>query len=166
MTSRDRRPDASQSPTSALVSRTRLVNDINDAVMVRTRSGFDSNEHASTNKGCCKRLLREFFLCMVDLSILMMGVLRAPLTGRVIVALVLRLLLYFTNGVALYALTATVLQNGRPAHPSGDDQFLADLVNALLQPAQYVNTQSPPPTNKRLRRSIGFHPNDISLPPN
>ena len=82
---------------------------------------------------------------MVDLSILMMGVLRAPLTGRVIVALVLRLLLYVTNGVALYALTATVLQNGRPAHPSRDDQFLADLVNALLQPAQYVNTQSPGP---------------------
>ena len=78
---------------------------------------------------------------MVDLLILMMGVLRAPITGRVIVALVLRLLLYFTNGVALYALTATVLQNGRPANPSGDDQFLADLVNALLQPAQYVNTQ-------------------------
>ena len=131
--------------------------------MVRTRSGFDSNEHASTNKGCCKRLLREFFLCMVDLSILMMGVLRAPLTGRVIVALVLRLLLYVTNGVALYALTATVLQNGRPAHPSGDDQFLADLVNALLQPAQYVNTQGPPPTSHRLRRSTGFHPHDLTV---
>ena len=83
------------SPTSALVSRTELVNDNNNAVMVHTRSGFDSNEHASTNKGCCKRLLREFWLCMVDLSILMMGVLRAPITGRVIVALVLRLLLYF-----------------------------------------------------------------------
>ena len=80
---------------------------------------------------------------MVDLSILMMGVLRAPLTMRVIVALVLRLLLYVTNAVALYALTATVLHNGRPAHPSGDDQFLADLVNALLQPAQYVNAQGP-----------------------
>ena len=131
--------------------------------MVRTRSGFDSNEHASTNKGCCKRLLREFFLCMVDLSILMMGVLRAPLTMRVIVALVLRLLLYVTNGVALYALAATVLQNGRPAHPSGDDQFLADLVNALLQPAQYVNTQGPPPTSQRLRRSIGFHPHDLTV---
>ena len=77
--------------------------------MVRTRSGFNSDEPASTNKGCCKRLLREFFLCMVDLSILMMGVLRAPLTMRVIVALVLRLLLYVTNAVALYFTTAGLL---------------------------------------------------------
>ena len=51
----------------------------------------------------------------MDLSILMIGVLRAPLTMRVIVALLLRLLLYVTNAVALYALTATVLHNGRPA---------------------------------------------------
>ena len=130
--------------------------------MVRTRSGFDSNEHAPTNKGCCKRVLREFWLCMIDLSILMMGVLRAPITARVIVALVIRLLLYFTNGVALYALTATVLQNGRPSNPSGDDQFLADLVNALLQPAQYVNTRNTSPTNQRLRRSAGFNPNDLT----
>merc|ERR1712016_99576 len=92
-----------------------------------------------------------------------MGVLRAPLTGRVIVALVLRLLLYVTNGVALYALTATVLQNGRPAYPSGDDQFLADLVNALLQPAQYVNAKGSPTSSSRLRRSPDFHPHDLTI---
>ena len=131
--------------------------------MVRTRSGFNSDEPASTNKGCCKRLLREFFLCLMDLSILMIGVLRAPLTMRVIVALLLRLLLYVTNAVALYALTATVLHNGRPAHPNGEDQFVADLVNALLQPAQYVNAQGPPPSSSRLRRSPGFHSHDLTV---
>ena len=99
---------------------------------------------------------------MLDLTILLMGVLRAPITGRVIVALVICLLLYFTNGVALYALTATVLQNGRPSNPTGDDQFLADLVNALLQPAQYVTTQNTPSTNQQLRRSTGFNPNDLT----
>ena len=135
--------------------------------MVRTRSGFDSNEQAPRSKGCCKRLLREFWLCMLDLTILLMGVLRAPITGRVIVALVIRLLLYFTNGVALYALTATILQNGRPSNPTGDDQFLADLVNALLQPAQYVTAKDTPSTNQRLRRSTGFNPKDLTArPPN
>ena len=100
---------------------------------------------------------------MVDLCILMIGILKAPMTMRVIVALVLRLLLYVTNVVALYALTATVIHNGRPAHPTGDDQFLADLVNALLQPAQYVNVQGPPPSRSRLRRSPDFHPHDLTL---
>ncbi len=131
--------------------------------MVSTRSGFNSDGPAPTNKGCCKRFLREFFLCMVDLCILMIGILKAPMTMRVIVALVLRLLLYVTNVVALYALTATIIHNGRPAHPTGDDQFLADLVNALLQPAQYVNVQGPPPSRSRLRRSPDFHPHDLTL---
>ena len=131
--------------------------------MVSTRSGFNSDGPAPTNKGCCKRFLREFYLCMVDLCILMIGILKAPMTMRVIVALVLRLLLYVTNAVALYALTATVLHNGRPAHPTGDDQFLADLVNALLQPAQYVNAQGSPPSSSRLRRSPDFHPHDLTI---
>merc|ERR1711994_1026517 len=36
-------------------------------------------------------------------------------------------------------------------------------VLALLQPAQYVNTQGPPPTSHRLRRSTGFHPHDLTV---
>ena len=99
---------------------------------------------------------------MLDLTILFVGVLRAPITGRVLLALVTRLLLYFTNGVALYALAATVLQNGRPATPTGDKQFLADLVNALLQPAQYVTNQDTLSTNLRLKRATGFDPKDLT----
>ena len=131
--------------------------------MVSTRSGFNSDGPAPTNKGCCKRFLREFLLCLVDLCILMIGILKAPMTMRVIMALVLRVLLYVTNAVALYALTATVIHNGRPAHPTGDDQFLADLVNALLQPAQYVNAKGSPTSSSRLRRSPDFHPHDLTI---
>ena len=132
--------------------------------MVSTRSGFNSDGPApNNNKGCCKRFLREFFLCMVDLCILMIGILKAPLTMRVIVALVLRLGLYVTNAVALYALTATVIHNGRPANPTGEDQFVADLVNALLQPAQYANVQGSPTSSPRLRRSPDFPPHDLTL---
>ena len=103
-------------------------------VMVRTRSGFDTNEPAPKSQGCCKKVLREFWLFILDLTILLVGVLRAPITGRVLLALVTRLLLYATNGVTLYALAAAVLQNGRPATPTGDEQFLAEMVNAILQP--------------------------------
>ena len=131
--------------------------------MVSTRSGFNSDGPAPTNKGCCKRFLREFLLCLVDLGILMIGILKAPMTMRVIMALVLRVLLYVMNAVALYALTATVIHNGRPAHPTGDDQFLADLVNALLQPAQYVNAKGSPTSSSRLRRSPDFHPHDLTI---
>ena len=77
-------------------------------------------------------MLREFGLFMLNLTILFVGVLRAPITGRVLLALVTCLLLYFTNGVTLYALAATVLQNGRPATPTGDEQFLADLVTHFM----------------------------------
>ena len=131
--------------------------------MVSTRSGFNSDGPAPASKGCCKRFLREFFLTMVDLCILMIGILKAPMTMRVIVALVLRLFLYVTNAVALYALTATVIHNGRPAHPIGEDQFVADLVNALLQPAQYANAQGSPTSSSRLRRSPDFPPHDLTL---
>ena len=131
--------------------------------MVSTRSGFNSDGPAPTNKGCCKRFLREFLLCLVDLCILMIGILKAPMTMRVIMALVLRVLLYVMNAVALYALTATVIHNGRPAHPTGDDQFLADMVNALLQPAQYVNAKGSPTSSSRLRRSPDFHPHDLTI---
>ena len=131
--------------------------------MVSTRSGFNSDGPAPASKGCCKRFLREFFLTMVDLCILMIGILKAPMTMRVIVALVLRLFLYVTNAVALYALTATVIHNGRPAHPIGEDQFVADLVNALLQPAQYANVQGSPTSSSRLRRSPDFPPHDLTL---
>ena len=103
-------------------------------------------------------MLREFWLFMLDLTILFVGVLRAPITGRVLLALVTRLLLYFTNGVTLYALAATVLQNGRPATSAGDEQFLAEIVNALLQPAQYATNQDTLSTNSRLKRSTGFGP--------
>merc|ERR1712012_1450284 len=133
------------------------------AEMVSTRSGFNSDGPAPASKGCCKRFLREFFLTMVDLCILMIGILKAPMTMRVIVALVLRLFLYVTNAVALYALTATVIHNGRPAHPIGEDQFVADLVNALLQPAQYANVQGSPTSSPRLRRSPDFPPHDLTL---
>ena len=131
--------------------------------MVATRSGFDSDGPAPASKGFCKRFLREFFLTMVDLCILMIGILKAPMTMRVIVALVLRLFLYVTNAVALYALTATVIHNGRPAHPIGEDQFVADLVNALLQPAQYANVQDSPISSPRLKRSPDFPPHDLTL---
>ena len=130
--------------------------------MVSTRSGFNSDGPAPASKGCCKRFLREFFLTMVDLCILMIGILKAPMTMRVIVALVLRLFLYVTNAVALYALTATVIHNGRPAHPLGEDQFVADLVNALLQPAQYANVQDSPVSSPRLKRSPDFPPHDLT----
>merc|ERR1712012_466786 len=132
------------------------------AVMVSTRSGFNSDGPAPASKGCCKRFLREFFLGAVDLCILMIGILKAPMTMRVIVALVLRLFLYVTNAVALYALTATVIHNGRPAHPIGEDQFVADLVNALLQPAQYANVQDSPISSPRLKRSPDFPPHDLT----
>ena len=100
---------------------------------------------------------------MIDLCILMIGILKAPMTMRVIVALVLRLFIYVTNAVALYALTATVIHNGRPAHPIGEDQFVADLVNALLQPAQYANVQDSPISSPRLKRSPDFPPHDLTL---
>ena len=99
---------------------------------------------------------------MLDLCILMIGILKAPMTMRVIVALVLRLFLYITNAVALYALTATVIHNGRPAHPLGEDKFVADLVNALLQPAQYANVQDSPVSSPRLKRSPDFPPHDLT----
>ena len=77
--------------------------------MVRTRSGFDSNEPAAPrSKGCCNKMLKEFWLFVLDLTILLVGVLRAPITGRVLLALVTRLLLYATNGVTIYALAAAV----------------------------------------------------------
>merc|ERR1712012_869669 len=53
--------------------------------------------------------------------------------------------------------------NGRPAHPIGEDQFVADLVNALLQPAQYANVQDSPISSPRLKRSPDFPPHDLTL---
>ena len=126
--------------------------------MVCTRSGFDSSEQAPRSKGCCEKVLREFWLFMLDLTILLVGVLRAPITGRVLLALVTRLLLYATNGVTLYALAPAVLQNGRPATPTGDEQFLAEMVNAILQPAQYATNQDTLSVNPRLKRSTGLGP--------
>merc|ERR1711923_429390 len=138
------------------------TNHLHSAEMVSTRSGFDSDGPAPARKGCCKRLLREFFLTMLDLCILMIGILKAPMTMRVIVALVLRLFIYITNAVALYALSATIIHNGRPAHPLGEDQFVADLVNALLQPAQYANVLDSPVSSPRLKRSPDFPPHDLT----
>merc|ERR1712052_110259 len=135
---------------------------LHGAEMVATRSGFDSDGPPPARKGCCKRLLREFFLTMIDLCILMIGILKAPMTMRVIVALVLRLCLYVINAAALYGLTATIIHNGMPAHPIGEDQFVADLVNAILQPAQYTNVQDSPISSPRLKRSPDFPPHDLT----
>ena len=100
---------------------------------------------------------------MIDLCILMIGILKAPMTMRVIVALVLRLCLYVINAAALYGLTATIIHNGMPAHPIGEDQFVADLVNAILQPAQYTNVQDSPISSPRLKRSPDFPSHDLTL---
>merc|ERR1712016_524487 len=51
----------------------------------------------------------------------------------------------------------------RPANPTGDDQFVTDLVNALLQPAQYANAKGSPTSSSRLRRSPDFHPHDLTI---
>merc|ERR1711884_460626 len=48
-------------------------------------------------------------------------------------------------------------------HPLGEDQFVADLVNALLQPAQYANVQGSPISSPRLKRSPDFPPHDLTL---
>ena len=57
--------------------------------MVRTRSGFDTNDSApSRSSGCCKRALKELLLFAMDLIILLVGVLQGPISVRILLALV------------------------------------------------------------------------------
>ena len=77
-------------------------------------------------------------LIAMDLIILLVGVLQKPLSLRILLALVARLGIYLGNGVALYALVAAILHNGRPMHHTADEEFLSGVVNALLQPPRYA----------------------------
>ena len=57
--------------------------------MVRTRSGFNTNDSApSRSSGCCKRALKELLLFAMDLIILLVGVLQGPISVRILLALV------------------------------------------------------------------------------
>ena len=123
--------------------------------MVRTRSGLDTADEApSRTSGCCKKFLRELVLFTLDMTILLFGVLRRPLCLWVLLALVARLGLFAGNVVAHYALAATILQNGRSAALTADEEFLTSLVNATLQPPRY-RPDTQPPHHLRSKRSPG-----------
>ena len=71
-----------------------------------------------------------------------------------LLALVARLGLFAGNVVAHYALAATILQNGRSAALTADEEFLTSLVNATLQPPRY-RPDTQPPHHLRSKRSPG-----------